>query len=178
MSLRYRLPASIRSISVLGVGKIEMNNRQHPRRLRCNVEGDFYATGENPVNCLSDRWMGDCLACGGPESVAQDLLAELNESNITTYFVRQPKTPEEIKRACDALKHCCVDALRYGGRDLTIISKLDNDPALCDYVINENGMLVYCLDDQGDLFPWAQQIVNAICYHQPRPPVPIDNESA
>jgi hypothetical protein len=150
-----------------------MSNRKHPRRLRCNVEGDFYATGDNTSDGeANNRWMGDCLACGGPESVAPDLLAELNESNITTYFVKQPSTLDEIDRACRALNHCCVDALRYGGHDPTIIGLLGNNPAHCDYVTDENGELVYCLDGNGELLPWAQQIVNSICYGQPRPPTP------
>ena len=154
---------------------IKMSNRRHPRRLRCNVEGDFYATGDNPLRCgPDDRWKGDCLTCGAPESAAPDLLAELNQSNTTTYFVRQPETPEEIDRACDAVKSCCVDALRYGGRDPKIIGKLANNPAYCDYVLNKNVALVYCLDAHGELFPWAVQIVNAICFGQPRPPVPTE----
>lgn len=152
-----------------------MSNRQHPRRLRCNAEGDFYATGVNPADGESHhRWMGDCLTCGGPESVAPDLLAELNESNITTYFVKQPKTADEIDRDCLALRHCCVDALRYGGSDISIIRQLHNDPAHCDYVINDCDQLVYCFDDNGELLPWAQDIVNAMCYGKPRPPAPID----
>lgn len=116
--------------------------------------------------------MGDCLACGGPEGVAPQLLAELNLSNSKTYFVRQPITEPERELACLAIEHCCVSALQYGGTDRTIISRLDNDPHYCDYLMDRRGNLVYCLDDKGELLDWAAEIVNAICYGTPRPDVP------
>ncbi|MFN7734468.1 MAG: hypothetical protein ACK5OB_21425 [Pirellula sp.] len=137
--------------------------RIHPRRLFCNVVGDFYATGENPKPGKSrSRWMGDCLTCHGPESQAQELLAELNSENTTTYFVRQPETEIETERACRAVQYCCVDALRYAGQNPAIIHRLGNNPAHCDYVIAKDGRMVYCLDENGELLPWAAEIRNAI----------------
>ncbi len=145
----------------------------HPRRLFCNAAGDFYATGEDPKPGEKGlRWMGDCLTCHGPESQAPDLLAELNEKNATTYFVRQPIEGDEIERACRALQYCCVDALRYGGTDLAIIRRLGNNPAYCDHLVTICDRLVYCLDDQGDLLPWAAEIRNAIGMGRNTPPVP------
>jgi len=117
--------------------------------------------------------MGDCLACGAPESVAPELLAKLDLSNSKTYFVRQPETTTELELACFAMESCCVNALRYCGTEKAIISRLDNDPRYCDYVMNDRGDLVYCLDENGELLDWASEIVNAICHGMDRPRVPI-----
>ena len=91
-------------------------------RLRKNVPGPFYTTG-------------DCLACGAPEEVAPDLLAPLTHNNSDTYFVRQPSTNFEVERACRALEVCCTAALRYGGADPYIIRRLGNDPDYCDHLL-------------------------------------------
>jgi uncharacterized protein (TIGR02996 family) len=98
---------------------------EHPRRCPLNVVGPFYTTG-------------DCLACEAPEAEAPDLLAPLQDGNITTYFVRQPQTAEEIERACQAIEVCCVMDLRYGGTDPKIIARLRNDPLACDYLLAED----------------------------------------
>jgi uncharacterized protein (TIGR02996 family) len=95
---------------------------QHPRRCPLNVVGPFYTCG-------------DCLACEAPEGEAPDLLAELRDGNSTTYFVRQPRTAEEIERACRAAEVCCVADLRYGGTDPKIITRLGNDPLYCDHLL-------------------------------------------
>ena len=96
---------------------------QHTRhRLRKNVPGPFYTTG-------------DCLACDAPEHEAPDLLAPLTGDNCDTYFVRQPATPDEVERACRALEVCCVAALRYGGSDSNIIRRLGNEPDYCDRLL-------------------------------------------
>gem|GEM_PF-4238285 len=137
----------------------------NPRRFPKNVEGPFYTTG-----CISKsdngdpEWCGDCLWCGAPEAEAPTLLAPLDDSNLDTYFVRQPESSEEVDQAINAMKVCCVDALRYGGRDKKIISKLDNDPAWCDYVMTEKGSLVRTLDDEGHLTKYAFEKANE--YHR------------
>lgn len=89
-------------------------------RFEKNAPWPFYATG-------------GCTACGTPESEAPDLLAPLTEENWDTYFVRQPATPEEIERACCAVEVCCLNALRYGGTDPTVIRRLGNRPDYCDH---------------------------------------------
>ena len=110
-----------------------MTNERFPK----NVEGDFYTTG---TIALDGEWMGDCLWCGLPEMEASDLLAPLDNDNLDTYFVRQPISPEEIERALSALEVCCVNALRYGGKDKNILKRLDS--SLCDYKINKLGKVV------------------------------------
>jgi hypothetical protein len=115
----------------------EQNWFVHPDRLPRNVEGPFYTTGTRGKD---GTWCGDCLACELPEGEAPDLLAPLRDGNLDTYFVKQPETPEEIERACSALRVCCTDALRYGGKDPRIIQRLP--ASLCDYRVNLLGRVV------------------------------------
>lgn len=102
---------------------------QHPRRHPLNVGGPWYTCG-------------DCLACEAPEAVAPDLLAPLGGGMSTTHFVRQPQTPAEVERACQAARVCCVDDLRYGGTDPVVIRMLGNNPAWCDHLLPPAGRAV------------------------------------
>ncbi len=134
----------------------------HPRRFPGNVVGPFYTTGS--VVCGDARYVGiasDCLQCLAPEHEAPDLLAPLNRCNRNTYFVKQPCNADEIQRACNALRVCCVYALRYGGLDLDIIRQLENSPLYCDYILDDQGELVLTVGSDGELSEYAQAIVNA-----------------
>jgi arsenite methyltransferase len=108
-------------------------SQESPRRCPLNVEGPFY-TG------------GNCLSCGLPEIEAPDLLAPQTDKNFTTHFVKQPQTPDEIKRACKAIMSCCVNDLRYGGQDRTIISRLGNTTGYCDYVVRHGRVVSAALN--------------------------------
>jgi len=90
--------------------------------LRKNAAGDFYTTGE-------------CLACELPEGECPECLAPLNDKNHDTYFVRQPRTQEEVENACSAALSCCVNAIRYGGREPEVINRLGNRADYCDNVL-------------------------------------------
>ncbi|WP_124543806.1 ferredoxin [Piscinibacter terrae] len=91
--------------------------------------GPFYTLGD----VMQDgTWCGQCLSCGVPEAQAPSLLAPLTDTNSDTYFLRQPETEEEIEQACRAIEVCCVDALRYGGRDPKILARLSRT-GCCDY---------------------------------------------
>ncbi|MDR3418740.1 MAG: hypothetical protein P4L83_21410 [Nevskia sp.] len=92
------------------------------KRFHKNVPGDFYTTG-------------DCMACTLPEGEAPELLAPLEGDNSDTYFIRQPRTPEEIEHACSAAEVCCVNAIRYGGHDQWIIRRLGNQSDYCDHLL-------------------------------------------
>jgi hypothetical protein len=105
-----------------------MAGNQHAR-LRKNVPGEWYTTGE-------------CMACGAPEDEARELLSPLSDEDLETYFVRQPETPAEVERACRAAQVCCVSALRYGGRDPAVIQRLGNTPEFCDWLVDDSGRLV------------------------------------
>jgi hypothetical protein len=91
------------------------------------------------------------MACDVPEAEAPDLLAPLTDENLITHFVKQPATPEEIERACDAIQVCCVMDLRYGGTDLAIIKRLGNDPAVCDYTIQDGHLVLSDQAVRGDM---------------------------
>lgn len=103
-------------------------NHRPKRRCPLNAPGPFYT-------------MGECLACEAPEAEAPDLLAPLTGGNLTTYFVRQPETPEEAERACRAIEVCCVMDLRYGGTDRAIIERLGNSPNASDYVVQGDSLV-------------------------------------
>jgi hypothetical protein len=115
-------------VALLGGMPREMQGVPPPRRCPLNTPGDFYTTGE-------------CLACEAPELEAPDLLAPLGHGNYTTYFVKQPNTPAEVERACNAIQICCVADLRYGGKDRAIIERLGNDELHCDYIIWRNELI-------------------------------------
>lgn len=100
----------------------------HPERFPRNVPGPFYTLGSVGKD---GRWCGQCLACTLPESEAPTLLAPLTDENSDTYFVRQPETVGEIEQACSAAEVCCVDAIRYGGKELAIIQRLGSEH--CDF---------------------------------------------
>ena len=96
---------------------------------RCpkNVPGDFYTDGE-------------CLACDLPESEAPMLFAELTDDNFDTYFIKQPDTADELKLAISACEICCINAVRYGGKDKKILERLGDE--YCDYKIDNDGSVV------------------------------------
>ncbi len=106
---------------------MEHDYYNHPQRFPKNVEGPFYTLG-----CQREdgTWCGDCLSCETPELEAPTLLAPLTDENSDTYFIRQPQTEDEIEQACRAAEVCCVEALRYGGRDPKILARLG--PTYCD----------------------------------------------
>ena len=101
----------------------------HPGRFPKNAPGPFYTLGDIQKD---GTWCGQCLSCGVPESEAPTLLAPLTDTNSDTYFLRQPETEDEVEQACAAIEVCCVDALRYGGRDPKILARLKKT-GCCDY---------------------------------------------
>jgi hypothetical protein len=114
------------------IGDMKNDVYQHPKRDPRNAAGPFYAL------------KGYCLACGLPEEIGRDLMADLvGGENLDSYFVKEPTTAEEVERACRVLKCCCVDAFRYGGKDKGIIASLGNSPKVCDFVLDEGGQLVF-----------------------------------
>jgi hypothetical protein len=75
------------------------------------------------------------MACGAPEHEAPNLLAPLIGDNFDTFFTRQPHSEVEIEQACRAASVCCVNAVRYAGRDRSIIRRVGNSSAASDHVI-------------------------------------------
>ena len=119
---------------------------EHPKRFEKNARGPFYT-------------MDGCLACDLPESKAPDLLAPLEGDNYQTFFVRQPNTPDEVERACEALEVCCVSDLRYAGRERSIIERLGNSPEFCDHVVGSSGEIILTVTPDGNLRPEFSRVV-------------------
>jgi hypothetical protein len=89
---------------------------RHPQ----NVEGPFYV--EN----------GLCMGCGAPESEANGLMS--HDATGHCFFVLQPTSSEEVDSAIRATWASCCGAIRYGGDDPTIITRLAElgEAFLCD----------------------------------------------
>ena len=129
----------------------------HPNRTSKNVQGDFYTIGY----WHDSEESGECLDCLLPENIAPKLLADIEKEDTYTHFIRQPVTRYEIEQACDACESCCVNALRYGGQDLKIINRFDNNPEHCDYIVRD-GELVLSLDSKGNYLPYSEKVVTSL----------------
>jgi len=84
-----------------------MSKRQ---RTPLNAKGDFYVEKDT------------CLICMAPEHEAPELMGY--DEGIGCYFKRQPRTPEELSHAIEAVWVSCVAALRYAGDDPVILERL------------------------------------------------------
>lgn len=133
---------------------MESDYFQNPHRFPKNAPGPFYTTGYSTET--DDKWCSDCLCCGAPEAQAPELLAPLTDENLNTYFIRQPESPEEIEHACNAIRSCCTEALRYGGKNPAIIDRLDNDPNCCDYLVAPDGTVQLAVDANGKQLPGVE----------------------
>src|SRR5688500_13720448 len=93
-----------------------------PQRVPENAPGDFYVVARV------------CLRCCLPHGKAPELMDD-PESTGDCYFRRQPRTPEEVDHAINAICVSDLCALRYGGSDEAIISKLRqrHAAAQCDH---------------------------------------------
>jgi len=129
----------------------------HPNRTSKNVQGDFYTVGY----WHDSEEFGECLDCCLPESLAPKLLADIENEDTYTHFIRQPETPDEIEQACEACESCCVSALRYGGENLEIIARFENNPEYCDYIVRD-GELINTLDSKGNYLEYSEKIVSRI----------------
>jgi hypothetical protein len=99
-----------------------------------NAPGDFY------VECDC------CISCEAPYHEAPDLMGRPGSSsrNYGCYFRKQPETPEEVERACDAVMVSCVEAVRYKGSDRNVLRRLYERGAYasCDVSPTEEELLI------------------------------------
>jgi hypothetical protein len=79
-------------------------------RTPLNAEGGFYVVKDM------------CITCMAPPQEAPELMDMDEETGC--YFRRQPRTPEELNHAVEAIWVSCVQALRYSGNDPEILEKL------------------------------------------------------
>src|SRR5215472_5471414 len=83
----------------------------HPK----NAPGGFFVENE------------ECMSCGVPHHCAPELMAWDNDSEGRPnhcYFRKQPETALELIHAVKAIEGSCCGAVRYGGSDPEIISRL------------------------------------------------------
>ena len=67
----------------------------------------------------------ECMICRQCVYEAPELMDSGDEmGDPSSYFTRQPETPEEIQRALFAMKACCVAAVGYEGDDPAILARL------------------------------------------------------
>jgi hypothetical protein len=82
-----------------------------PERHPLNAEGPFFVEKDS------------CITCMAPQHAAPDLLGfDVHEKHC--YFTRQPRTPEEVDRAVEAVHVSCVGALHYDGDDPKVLRRL------------------------------------------------------
>jgi hypothetical protein len=75
---------------------------------------------------------GCCLSCGVPQSVAPTLVGWLDTKNSTgCYWIRQPRTAQELEQAIRIIHEQELDCHRYAGTDPKVIRKLP--PSQCDF---------------------------------------------
>ena|ERR1700740_1150905 len=75
---------------------------------------------------------GCCLSCGVPQSVAPTLVGWRDTENSTEcYWIRQPRTAEQLEQAIRIIHEQELDCHRYAGTDPKVIRKLP--PSQCDF---------------------------------------------
>lgn len=79
---------------------------------------------------------------------------------MDTYLVKQPSTEKELQQIINAIDVCCVSALRYGGKNPDILSRIS--PEYCDYAMHSDGTIVQrdssvaVMQDEKDM--WASKL--------------------
>jgi hypothetical protein len=98
----------------------------NPRRVPENSAGDFYVVA------------GFCMRCCLPHGEAPNLMNDPDAEFKSCFFRRQPETPDEVEQAISAMHVSEVAALRYGGTDDRIITRLCSKGMshLCDKAKN------------------------------------------
>jgi hypothetical protein len=110
------------------------SDNKAPDRYPENSQGDFYVQNQA------------CITCGAPEAEAPDLIEHSKLEYGHCYFKKQPKTPDEIERAINAMAVSCISGLRYGGKNEQILKRLYEigEAGLCDHKpIGNYKMLVW-----------------------------------
>jgi len=72
-----------------------------------------------------------CMSCGVPQEIAPDLVAWTNEDLQQCYWVKQPKTKDELDRAIQIIHAQEIGCHRYAGSDPAILRRLPREQ--CDH---------------------------------------------
>jgi hypothetical protein len=83
-----------------------------------SARGDFYLQDE----C--------CTSCGVPQSIAPELVGWTEGKLQSCYWIRQPKTAEELSRAIKIFHTQELGCHRYSGKDPAILERLPRED--CD----------------------------------------------
>jgi hypothetical protein len=77
-------------------------------------------------NHLGDFYVQDtcCTSCGVPQAVAPDLVGWANQNLTQCYWIKQPKTPDELDRAVKLFQTQELGCHRYSGNDAAILQRL------------------------------------------------------
>lgn len=75
-----------------------------------NSDGPFYVV------------KGECMACGAPESEAEGLMAHDGAGHC--FFRTQPENSAQVDGAIRALWASCCGAIRYAGKDQSILGRI------------------------------------------------------
>ena len=80
----------------------------------------------HPANAPGDFYVEDgcCVFCGIPEQKAPDIFGWAGPSPSHCVVVRQPRTPAELSRTFNAMRHSDLDCIRYRGTDPAIRRRL------------------------------------------------------
>ena len=78
--------------------------------------------------CVQDTC---CMSCGVPQSIAPDLVGWTNENLTECYWLKQPRTPDELDRAIKIIHTQELGCHRYGGKDPAILRRLPAED--CDH---------------------------------------------
>jgi len=75
---------------------------------------------------------GRCLSCGVSQEVAPTLVGWRDVQNSTDcYWIRQPRTPDELEQAIKVVRAQELDCHRYAGTNPKIVRRLPT--AQCDF---------------------------------------------
>jgi hypothetical protein len=98
----------------------------HPQ----NSEGDFYVVD------------GECMGCGAPEQQAATMMS--HDSTGHCFFIAQPESSDQLNAALRALWSSCCGAVRYGGVDPVVLTRLAQmgEASACDQPTNDSSTLI------------------------------------
>ena len=90
---------------------------------------------EGTVANRSDFYVEEkcCVSCGVPQSIAPELVGWKKEAELLwCYWIRQPKTPEEVDLAIKILHTQEIGCHRYVGEDPAMLKRLPAEQ--CDHL--------------------------------------------
>ena len=85
-----------------------------------------------PVDTMKSQVKSATGGCGVPQAVAPDLVGWTNEIYPQCYWIKQPKTSDELDRAIKIVHSQELGCHRYSGSDPAILQRLPAED--CDHI--------------------------------------------